>query len=155
MRSPTGLPATSPGSAEQLWHTRTHRQKHRHTHALSLWCPDVQLWQQCPQTHQWSRVAEVRWDDLQRELEGPTHWVGAAWGPTTTRMSQTSTMFKKKNKKKLGFAGQLYAAFARSRLLTCTVRTTMPAVFGDNAADLDCGKDDRYVGHALLSTCEA
>lgn len=40
------------------------------------------------------------------------------------------------------FAGHPHAVFARSRRLTCTVRTTMPVVLGDNAADLDCGKKD-------------
>lgn len=52
-----------------------------------------------------------------------------------------STMLKKQNEteKKLRLAGHV---FARSRLLTRTVHKTMPAVFGDNAADLDRGKDD-------------
>lgn len=39
-------------------------------------------------------------------------------------------------------AKQAHAVFVRSRLLTCTVHTTMAAVFGDNAADVDRGKDD-------------
>lgn len=34
MRSPTGLPATSSGCAEQLWHARAHNQ----THTRSLCC---------------------------------------------------------------------------------------------------------------------
>lgn len=139
-RPPAGPSATCSGAAEQLWHrSYTHSLVswwHRYT-LSGAWCPTMaprklQMEQRC-----WSqgRVFCFKTSVLRS--------VRLSLGRGSRRISKQPAWAKRAQYwKQLRLAGRLHAAFVRSRLLTCTVHTTMAAVFGDNAADVDRGKDD-------------